>query len=201
MGRISESVEFIFCLSQSSQNFHLPFLSLSLFLFPSPIFPSMILSASIGNPPVSYYSPIVRHCVPSDKASWRQPCCLIRPRYLAISECTIDRETETTCEGTRRRKVERIKKERAGKIVSTPEHIILDFGSIVNRFDRKKHPCLLPSILFGISCNESPKLVIVPLIENRRLCHMEISELLRNLPSQLIRNVPTVKELTHDLFE
>jgi len=58
VSRSQSSLSFVF---RSLQNFHLLLFSLSLFL--SPTFPFMIPSAaSIENPPVSYYSPIVRHC-------------------------------------------------------------------------------------------------------------------------------------------
>lgn len=67
-------VEFIFCLSQSSK------LSSFSSLFPSfffPAFPFMIPSvASIGNPPVSYYSSVVRHCAHRTKHHGDSPAAL-----------------------------------------------------------------------------------------------------------------------------
>lgn len=95
------------CLSQSpklSSSFLLP-LSLSLFLFRSPAFPSMILSAaSIGNPPVSYYSPVVRHCTHRTKHHGDSPAAL---SARDIWQYPNERSTgETTWEETRRRKGE-----------------------------------------------------------------------------------------------
>lgn len=169
---VSRSRSSLSSVSRSLRNSHLPPLSLFLFLsffFWSPAFLSTILfAASIGNPPVSYYSPVVRHCTRRTKHHGDSPAAL---SARDIWQYPNERSTgETTWEETRRRKVGWIKKERAGEIVSAPERVTTDFRPIVNHFDRKEHPGLLPLTLFDTPYSESSESVTVSLIDNWKWC-------------------------------
>lgn len=88
--------------------------SLSFFLFPFAVFFSMIPSAaSTENPSVSYYSSVVRHCAHRTKHHGDSPAALSARN---IWQYPNERSTEeTTWEEILRRKVGRIKKERAQK--------------------------------------------------------------------------------------
>lgn len=154
IGCISDLLSFVSC---SLQNFHLSLFFLS---FLSPAFPS---AASIWNPPVSYYSPVVRHCAHWTKHHGDSPAAL---SARDIWQYPNERSTgETTWEETRprkirRRKIGRIKKELAGEISLHPRRNARFWRPIVNRFDRKKDQFSLE--LFVIN------------LQNQLLCHIII---------------------------
>lgn len=87
-----QSAEFIFCLSVASRlqrcnRWPLPASRLSARCDHTPFAPPFlrVSTVSIEKPPVSYYSPAMRHCARRTKRHEADPC-LIRPRYSAISE-------------------------------------------------------------------------------------------------------------------
>lgn len=133
---VSRSRSSLSFVSRSLRNSHPP--SFSLFLLPSfffglpPFPPRFSLLPQSGIPPVSYYSPVVRHCTHRTKHHGDSPAAL---SARDIWQYPNERSTEeTTWEETRRRKVGWIKKEeRAGEIVSAPERVTTDFRPIVNR--------------------------------------------------------------------